>query len=108
MSRKDNKNRVLEKGESQRKDGLYMYRYTDTWGKRKTIYNADLSALRDEERRIRRDLEDGIDSQGAQRTLNEQFAVYMTLKTNIAYSTRCNYMQNWKKVSNSLLGDKPI
>lgn len=32
--RKDSKNRVLRSGESQRKDGTYMYRYTDVRGKR--------------------------------------------------------------------------
>ena len=32
--RKDNKGRVLKNGESQRKDGTYMYRYTDMRGKR--------------------------------------------------------------------------
>ena len=32
--RKDSKNRVLRAGESQRKDGAYMYRYTDVTGKR--------------------------------------------------------------------------
>ena len=29
MSRKDSKGRVLKKGESQRKNGLYQYRYKD-------------------------------------------------------------------------------
>lgn len=29
ISRKDSKGRVLRKGESERKDGTYMYRYTD-------------------------------------------------------------------------------
>ena len=37
-SRKDNKGRVLEKGESQRTDGTYMYRWTDLSKKRQTIY----------------------------------------------------------------------
>ena len=36
--RKDSKGRVLRKGESERKDGIYMYRYTDLDGSRKTIY----------------------------------------------------------------------
>ena len=31
--RKDNKGRVLKEGESQRKDGLYQYRWTDKFGK---------------------------------------------------------------------------
>ena len=31
--RRDNKNRILRSGESQRKDGRYAYKYTDTFGK---------------------------------------------------------------------------
>ena len=34
--RKDNKGRVLKNGESQRKDGSYMYRYADIQGNRKS------------------------------------------------------------------------
>lgn len=45
--RKDNKGRVLKEGESQRKDGIYQYRWTDEFGKRHTIYASDLKALRD-------------------------------------------------------------
>lgn len=33
VRRKDNKGRVLQKGESQRKDGSYVYQYTDLQGK---------------------------------------------------------------------------
>ena len=44
--RKDNKGRVLKEGESQRKDGLYQYRWTDKFGKRRTIYSGDLKELR--------------------------------------------------------------
>ncbi len=44
MARKDNKRRILKIGESQRKDGLYMYRYTDDkTGKRLTLYDVDIA-----------------------------------------------------------------
>lgn len=109
IRRKDNKNRVLEKGEIQRKDGIYMYRYTDLSGKRKCIYNKDLSKLRDEEKRIRRDLEDGIDIKSHDRTLNEQFELYMSLKTNLANSTRNNYTDLYKNnIRENKLGLKNI
>jgi hypothetical protein len=39
--RKDNKGRILRTGESQRKDLIYQYRYTDIRGKRQTIYSSD-------------------------------------------------------------------
>ena len=36
--RRDNKNRILRSGESQRKDGRYAYKYTDTFGKVQFAY----------------------------------------------------------------------
>ena len=36
--RRDNKNRILRSGESQRKDGRYAYKYTDTFGKVQFVY----------------------------------------------------------------------
>lgn len=37
--RRDNKNRILRTGESQRSDGRYEYKYTDILGKRKSVYS---------------------------------------------------------------------
>ena len=48
--RKDNKGRILRTGESQRKDLIYQYRYTDVHGKRQTIYSSDLKELREKKR----------------------------------------------------------
>ena len=36
--RRDNRNRILRSGESQRKDGRYAYKYTDTFGKVQFVY----------------------------------------------------------------------
>ena len=36
--RRDKKNRILHNGESQRKDGRYVYKYTDSFGKPQFIY----------------------------------------------------------------------
>lgn len=109
MSRKDNKNRVLQKGESQRKDGTYMYRYQDNYGKRKYIYNSNLSKLREEEKRIIRDLEDGINTSAGERTLNEQFYIYISSKTNLSNSTMNKYLDLWKNhVKGNEIGSKKI
>lgn len=43
---KDLKGKELGVGISQRKDGLYQARYSDRWGKRKTIYGKNLRELR--------------------------------------------------------------
>lgn len=50
--RKDNKGKVLKEGESQRKDGLYQYRWTDRAGKRRTVYAGNLKELRDKKENI--------------------------------------------------------
>ena len=47
-TRKDNKGRVLRKGESQRKSDLrYIYQYTDPNGVRRVIYANELVELRE-------------------------------------------------------------
>ena len=50
--RKDKKDRVLRTGESQRKDLTYQYRYTDSSGKRHTVYASTLDGLRRKEEEI--------------------------------------------------------
>ena len=37
--RRDSKGRVLRNGETQRSDGMYMYRFNDAGGVRRTIYS---------------------------------------------------------------------
>jgi len=37
--RRDNKNRILRNGESQRKDGRYVYVYLDGYGRQKFLYS---------------------------------------------------------------------
>lgn len=57
MARKkrvDSKGRVLKVGESQRKDGLYMYRFTDDTGERQTIYANNIIELREQEQEIQK------------------------------------------------------
>lgn len=107
--RKDSKGRVLQKGESQRQNGLYVYQYKDILGKRKSIYNRDLSVLRKEERKIIRDIEDGINSYGEEITLNQLFDRYMMLKKDLANATRMNYIGLWEyRIRKQPLGNKKI
>ena len=52
-TRKDNKGRVLRKGESQRKSDLrYIYQYTDPNGVRRVIYANELVELREKEKQL--------------------------------------------------------
>ena len=58
--RKDKARVVLRKGESQRKDGKYDFRWTSPDGKRHSIYAATLEELRKKENDIQRDSLEGI------------------------------------------------
>lgn len=112
MSRKDNKNRVLREGESQREDGRYMYRYTALDGKRKTVYSwrlvktdpypkgkkKDIS-LREMQEEIQEEMKKCISISGKM-TLNELFDYYMSLKMRtkkIKVKTANNYQTIWNK-----------
>lgn len=100
--RKDSKGRILRCGESQRSDGMYMYRYNDAGGVRRTVYSWRLvgtdklpvgkkagEPLREIEKRLDRDTEDGINSFVAQKkTLNDFFENYMEMKPELKPSSR--------------------
>ena len=59
--RRLDKDRVtLRKGESQRADGIYDYRWSTPDGKRHAIYASTLEALREKEEQIIIDKRDGI------------------------------------------------
>ncbi len=113
MARKkrvDNKGRVLRVGEMQRtSDNLYLYRYTDLTGKKKTIYASSIVELRNKEKQIQEDLQDGIDTSKGEMSLNELFRLYMKTKTDIRESTRSNYIRMWENgVENTALGEMSI
>ena len=80
-ARKDLKGRALWKGECQRaSDKRYVYTYTDTYGKRRSIYAHDLSELRKKEQALMKDKFDGIDSVKARNvTLDRMFERYIIL-----------------------------
>lgn len=80
-SRKDNKGRVLEKGESQRNDGTYMYRWTDLSKKRQTIYARTLNELRQKELQVTRtEIISGVSLESNKITVRELIDRYLSLK----------------------------
>lgn len=101
---------------------MYEFRYFDRQGKKHSIYSWKLVAtdkvppgkrckepLRDIERRIMRDLEDGIDTIEAYRTtLNHFFDDYIETKYELKQSTRTNYKYMYKKYVRDDLGTKKI
>lgn len=106
--RKDNKGKVLHKGEGQRKDGRYQYRYTDTGGVRRTVYANDLPTLRAKERQIEADRRDGLDYNGGKMTTKELVEKYLSLKVKLSTNTRSTYMNSLSHIVKFGLGARPI
>lgn len=89
--RKDNKGRILRTGESQRKDLIYQYRYTDIRGKRQTVYSSDLKELREKEKEIQKQLDNGIDYAAGKITVIQLLERYISLKQGVRYNTKVGY-----------------
>ena len=89
--RKDNKGRILRTGESQRKDLIYQYRYTDIRGKRQTVYSSDLKELREKEKEIQKQLDEGIDYAAGKATVIALVERYISLKQGVRYNTKVGY-----------------
>lgn len=100
--RRDNKNRLLQNGESQDKNGRYTYRYVDIYGKRKAVYSwrlvstdrvpagrkADIS-LREKEKTIQMEINHGVCS--GDMTVLELVDRYLGLKKGVRHNTAANY-----------------
>lgn len=72
VSKRLDSNRIkLRKGESQRKNGTYDYRWTTPDGKRHTIYATTLDELREKEEEIISDKRDGIRVENKRITVND-------------------------------------
>ena len=89
--RKDYKGRILWTGESQRKDLIYQYPYTDIRGKRQTIYSSDLKELREKKKEIQKKLYEGIDCATGKATVIALVKRYISLKQGVRYNTKVGY-----------------
>ncbi len=107
-NRKDRKGRKLKDGESHRADGRYQYRYNLGNGNRHTVYARTLSELREKEKRIHTDLNDGIITTVAKVTVNEIFELYMQGKTELKQSTKTNYNYMYNKYVRDEIGCRKL
>ena len=87
----------LLKGESKRKDGRFMYRYTDINGKRHTVYAKTLVELRIQERQIARNKNELTKYVTTGASINFVFDRYISMKTNLKQNTRSNYLYIYNK-----------
>lgn len=119
--RRDSKNRILQSGESQRPDGRYQYKYTDTFGETKFVYSwklvptdkipagkrPDLS-LREKIKQIQKDLDDGIDTIGKKMTVCQLYAKYIRQRGNVKRGTKKGRRQLMNLLSEDKLGAASI
>lgn len=120
--RRDNKNRILSKGEYQKPDGRYMYRYTDAGGQTRFVYSWTLtksdrtpkgrpsgSCLRDLEIQIERDRMDGILTHEAKEiTYDSYFQKYLGTKSRLKETTRRNYRYLYDAHVKGVFGNRKI
>ena len=121
VKRKDSKNRNLRNGESQRKDGRYVYKYTDIYGKPQFIYSwklvptdktpagkRDDISLREKEAQIKKDLNDGIDTVGGKMTVCQLYEKKNSQRKNIKRATEKGRQYLMNALKNDLLGMRAI
>ncbi len=98
--RRLDKNRVtLRKGEYQRKDGIYCYRWSTRNGKRHCIYAGTLDELRRKETELTVDQFDGIRTDKQHTTVNDMFELWCELKRGL----KDNTFQNYKYMYNTFV-----
>ena len=115
--RRDNKNRILRNGESQRKDGRYAYKYTDSFGKPQFVYawklvptdktpagKRDDISLRDKIKAIHKDLDDGIDTVGKKMTVCQLYAKQIRQRGNVKHNTTIGRGRLMKLLEQDKLG----
>ena len=120
--RRDTKNRLLGKGEYQKADGRYMYKYVDSKGNSRFVYSWTLTqsdrppkgkhsdkCLRELEKDIAKDLQDEIDTFKAKKmTLNAFYEDYIEQKQELKTSTRQNYKYMYRKYIWDSLGRRKL
>lgn len=119
--RRDNKNRILQTGESQRKDGRYVYKYNDNLGQTKFVYawrlvstdktpsgKRDDLSLREKEKEIQRDLDDGIDTTGKKMSVCELYAMQIRHNGNVKPNTVTGRSYLMKIISDDKIGNASI
>ena len=106
--RKDNKNRVLKTGESQRSDGRYQYRFTNSLGKRVCVYANTLEELRIKEAEISKCSLLGLKYGNGKITVLEFLKKYIALKNGVRHNTKIGYNFVINLVAKEEFGNREI
>ena len=120
QKRKDNKNRILKTGESQRKDGRYVYKYVDNLKKTRFLYSwklvptdkipigkrADLS-LREKESQILFNIVNGIFAP-PKMTVSELYFKLISQKQNVKPNTQKGRQHLLSIIKKDILGSQTL
>lgn len=106
--RKDSNRIVLKKGEYQRTNGTYAYRWTDGKGKRHEVYARDLDDLRAKEKEIDADTNEGLKVEARYVIINEMYDLWEQLKRGIKDNTFENYKYMYNTFVRPSFGKKRI
>ena len=107
-SRKDNKGRVLLKGEAQRKDGRYHFAYTNIIGKRCYLYAHDLTELRKKEREYHIADWQGVRNYSECVSVNHMYDRALSLKVGLKPSTYATYRQSYDNYVRDDFGKRQV
>lgn len=119
--RRDNKGRILREGESQRLDGRYVFKYYDKLGRQHFIYSWKLEptdslplgkknviSLREREKNILKDLEDGINTIASNITVFELVQRYISQRKGVRHNTKVGYNFVLNIINKDIFGSRLI
>lgn len=118
--RKDTKGRLLKTGESQRKDGRYVYKYIEN-GKPRFLYSWKLVstdrvpkgkrecvALREQIKAVNKDIADGINTNNRKLTVSQLYERYTNSRANVRKATTEGRNRFKEALKNDRLGNMSI
>lgn len=104
VKRRDNRNRILRNGESQRPDGRYVFKYINADGKQKFLYSWKLErtdklpagkrddlSLREKIKKLQLSMAEGLVPDGGKMTVLQLVEKYVLQKTGVRHSTEAGY-----------------
>lgn len=98
----------LRTGESEIRNGTYVYRWTDQTGKRRALYAETLEELREKEMQKTVDEHEGIKTNIKTVTVNQLFELWCQLKRGIKDSTFKNYIYMYEMFVMPTFGKKKL
>lgn len=97
------KGKELGRGISQLKDGKYLGRFTDRFGKRKSVVGNNLNDVRRRLQKAQFDNDKWVNCKDANMTLNEWFDVWKNVcKVNCRPTTLRSYTSDYKRIQSEL------